>query len=329
MSFFSKLQPICIIGAALTGILIGQNALISANAARLIEVFLMSMLFVLFSCVNIREITKSFSNVKFSVSSLLINFVWTPIFAFLLGKLFLGGDTALQTGFLMLMVTPCTDWYLIFTGMGGGNVPLGASILPMNLILQVSLLPVYLWLFMGSSVSLAPSRLLYSVVLVLIIPMTAAYSMKWLLAKINRGSAFQSFMGKRGDDLQLMFLCLAIISMFASQGRLMLENYALFARLFVPLILFFTADFGLALFVGGRLKMPFADRVSLLFTTSARNSPISLAVAVAAFPHQTVTLLALIIGPLIELPILALAAGLIRKAGKFTYIREIRASRRV
>ncbi len=45
----------------------------------------------------------------------------------------------------MLMVTPCTDWYLLFTGIARGNVPLSASILPMNLILQLALLPLYLF----------------------------------------------------------------------------------------------------------------------------------------------------------------------------------------
>ena len=44
----------------------------------------------------------------------------------------------------MLMVTPCTDWYLVFTGVAKGNVPLSTSILPINLILQILLLPIFL-----------------------------------------------------------------------------------------------------------------------------------------------------------------------------------------
>ncbi len=47
----------------------------------------------------------------------------------------------------MLMVTPCTDWYLIFTEIAKGNVALSTAILPVNLILQVLLLPIYLFLF--------------------------------------------------------------------------------------------------------------------------------------------------------------------------------------
>jgi ACR3 family arsenite efflux pump ArsB len=42
----------------------------------------------------------------------------------------------------------------------------------------------------------------------------------------------------------------------------------------------------------------------------ARNSPLALAICAAAFPENSVALLILVIGPLIELPTLALAANL-------------------
>lgn len=40
----------------------------------------------------------------------------------------------------------------------------------------------------------------------------------------------------------------------------------------------------------------------MTFTSLARNSPLSLAIAIAAFPDQPLISLALVIGPLIELP---------------------------
>jgi ACR3 family arsenite efflux pump ArsB len=305
-----------IIVAALIGILVGQIGFIAQYSVGFIEVFLMALLFVVFSCVDIRDITKSFTNFKFSITALIINFVWTPVLAMLLGKLFLSQSADLQVGFLMLLVTPCTDWYLIFTGLARGNVPLGASILPMNLILQILLLPLYLWLFMGNVVTFVPTQMLTSIVLVLVVPLVTANLVKWVFRKAKHPDALSSFMEKAGDNLQLVFLCLAVIAMFASQGKLLFENVTLFAWLFVPLVIFFAVNFVLSLFVGSRLKMPFPDRVSLLFTTAARNSPVSLAIATIAFPAQPLISLALVIGPLIELPILALEASLARKIGK-------------
>ena len=53
------------------------------------------------------------------------------------------------------------------------------------------------------------------------------------------------------------------------------------------------------------LKFSYQDKVRLSMTTLARNSPISLAIAVTAFPDQPIIALAL---PLIELPILVLVS---------------------
>src|SRR5699024_3533650 len=59
------------------------------------------------------------------------------------------------------------------------------------------------------------------------------------------------------------------------------------------------------------LKIPYEDSVSLNLTALARNSPISLAIAVTAFPDQPLIALTLVIGPLIELPILAIVSQLL------------------
>ncbi|MDR1542286.1 MAG: bile acid:sodium symporter [Clostridiales bacterium] len=312
----SKFQPLFILLAASVGVLLGLNSLIAANSAQWIEVFLMIMLFFVFMSVDMREIKRSFSNVKFSAAALIINFIWTPVFAYLLGRLFLAGSTDLQIGFLMLMVTPCTDWYLIFTGLAKGNVPLGSSILPLNLILQVLLLPLYLLIFTGNTVSFAPLQMIHSIVLVLVVPLLVANAVKFTVSKVKSAdfrANFESTLDKHGDNIQLFLLCLAIIAMFASQGESLLENPMLFVRLFPPLIVFFAIAFILALVVGKRLGLPFKDRISLLFTTSARNSPISLTIAVLAFPERSLILLALVIGPLIELPVLAIDASILKK----------------
>ena len=53
------------------------------------------------------------------------------------------------------------------------------------------------------------------------------------------------------------------------------------------------------------MHLSYKDTVSLSLTTLARNSPVALAIAVTAFPDEPLIALALVIGPLIELPVLA------------------------
>jgi ACR3 family arsenite efflux pump ArsB len=261
----------------------------------------------------VRESGRRFrENFAFSIPAFAINFLWTPLFAFVLAKLFMSGAVSLQIGFVMLLVTPCTDWYLIFTGLANGNVKLGASILPANLILQIILLPAYLFLFMGRSVSIDFTTIMQSIVIVLVIPFLSAAAVKWLIKKTNRSQWFDRIL-KKNDDIQFVLLCLAIVSMFASQGSILLANTVVFAKLIIPLFLFFAVNFFLSFGIGTKLKLPFYAIVPLIFTTLARNSPVSLAIAVFTFPAEPVISLVLVMGPLIELPILALVATILKR----------------
>ena len=211
----------------------------------------------------------------------------------------------------MLMVTPCTDWYLIFTGIAKGNVALGSSILPLNLVLQLVLLPVYVFLIGGNSVDMNTIDLVKGVVSTLIIPLVCAILIrKIILNKISQED-FDEKVATKACDYQGYFLNAAIVSMFASQGKILLENIQVLLILLIPVLLFFIINFCVGRLVGKVMKLSYEDNVSLNLTTLARNSPIALAIAVATFPDKPLISLALIIGPLIELPVLFIIAKIL------------------
>lgn len=107
------------------------------------------------------------------------------------------------------------------------------------------------------------------------------------------------------SKLPIIFLSLAIVTMFASQGQLLLENLDLMWQITIPILLFFILNFLVGQKIGSMMKFQTSDKVSLSLTTLARNSPIALAIAMTAFPDQPLIALTLVIGPLLELPILA------------------------
>ena len=79
----------------------------------------------------------------------------------------------------------------------------------------------------------------------------------------------------------------------------------------IPVLLFFVINYIVGRLVGKFLKFSYEDSVSLNMTIIARNSPVSLAIAVTAFPDQPLIALALVIGPLIELPVLAIVSQIL------------------
>lgn len=308
MGLFEKLYTFIIFIAVIIGIYIGQVEPIRANAESFIVPLLVAMLYITFLQIPIEAIKQSFKNIKFTYTSVIINFIWTPILAWLLSLLFLSDNPALYIGFIMLMVTPCTDWYLIFTGMAKGNVALSTAILPLNLILQVILLPIYLLIFGGTTGVLEFSFLLESILIALFLPLVLAFLTKVVLRKKEQ---LRSKLISNLSVLPIILLSFAIVAMFASQGQLLLDNLELIWQITIPILLFFIINFVVGQKVGQLMKFPYKDRVSLSLTTLARNSPIALAIAITAFPNEPLIALTLVIGPLLELPILAIITQLL------------------
>lgn len=273
--------------------------IVADNATYLINIFLCLMLCGLFLEVPLNELKDSFKNVKFTSTSLIINFLWTPLFGYFVGSLFLRGNVDVLIGFFMLILTPCTDWYLVFTKMAKGDLTLSLSILPINLILQIILLPIYLVLFFSTANSMDYSQLAFSLVIVIVIPFVAAQITKLVLNNGLKQKAAE-LMG----SLQIWLLSLAVFCIFASQGVLLFENLNSIAVLFVPLILFFIVNTAIDLLVSEKINFTYSEYASLTMTTLARNSPLALAIAINSFPGHELISIALVIGPLIELPVL-------------------------
>ena len=299
MDLIEKLEPIIIFSAVVIGLIFSNIEIIAQNSEYLINIFLCLMLYGLFLEVPLNELKDSFKNVKFTSTSLIINFLWTPLFGYFLGSLFLKGNLDIVIGFFMLILTPCTDWYLVFTKMAKGDVKLSLSILPINLVLQIILLPIYLVIFFSSANTMDYSQLAYSLLIVIVIPFIAAQITKFILNNNLQEKATELF-----TNLQIWFLSLAVFYIFASQGELLFNNLNSVVSIFIPLIIFFGVNVIIDLLVSQKVNFTYQEYASLTMTTLARNSPLALAIAINSFPGHELISIALVIGPLIELPVL-------------------------
>jgi len=305
-----KYQSVLVAAAVLGGLALGQVSGVPPVADAPLLPFLMVMLFASFTGVPLSRLRAAFGNRRVLGSSLLVNFLWSPLLAVGLGAVFLRDQPALWVGLIMLLVTPCTDWYLIFTDIAGGDVPLATSLLPYNLVLQLLLLPVYLYVFAGALVELPVRLLAESVVLVLVVPLTLGGATRWGLIRWRSRRWFdRRFLPTLGPT-QIVALSLAIGAMFASQGGVIVENPRLLALMAVPVIAFYAINLGVGVAVGRALDFSYGELVCFNNTILSRNSPTALAIAVVAFPNEPLVPLALVIGPLLELPLLGAVAQL-------------------
>lgn len=307
MTWFERFQSLLILASVLLGLGLAQVEGSSAVASTLITPLLMGMLYAAFLPIRLQHFGRAFRNYRVTLTSLVINFLWTPLLAWGLGALFLTNAPDLRVGLLMLMVTPCTDWYLVFTGIAKGNVGLAVALLPLNFALQMLLLPVYLAVFAQSLVSLNLGVLGSKVATVLLVPLTLAMLSRFVIVR-QKGSVWLTLHLPKVAIAQLLCLNLAIAAIFAAQDTTLLQRPDLLRRLLLPIGLFFILNFVLAQQVGKGLKLTYPDVACLTCTTLARNSPVALAVAASAFSDRPLIALTLVIGPLLELPILAVVS---------------------
>ncbi|KQL56988.1 MULTISPECIES: arsenic resistance protein [Bacillaceae] len=314
MKVIEKMQSFIILTAVGLGLLVGQITIIEQYAHLFILPFLFVMLYGLFLTIPLDGLKNAFKNINFLSTNVILNFIWTPILAWGLGAIFLTEHPALWLGFILLLVTPCTDWYLIFTSIAKGNLSLSTSVLPINLILQVMFLPLYLLLFAGAMETVGVSSILESVVLVLLTPFFLANLTRYLFNK--KRDELEKKIVPFFSSSQIIFLSFAIVAMFASQGSYLINNLEVIMLMLLPLLTFYVINFIFAQLIGRWFNYSYEDTVSLNMTIIARNSPVALAIVLTAFPEQPLIALALIIGPLIELPVLAVLSQILLKLKK-------------
>lgn len=178
-------------------------------------------------------------------------------------------------------------------------------------------MPLYLYFLIGKVIPVDFSALIRSVLLFLIAPFVLGFLIqKYVIKKKGREYFFTNFKSFLGE-LKLWALVIIILSMFISQKSLTLAEINRVGLLIIFLILFFIVLFLLAVIIGKIFRLGYSDTVTMAFTTTARNSEAVIGVAVAAFPGHPLVYMAIILGPIVELPILLVIAKIIMQFRKF------------
>lgn len=140
----------------------------------MIWALLVVLLFATFSQLSLRTLPRALADRRFLLAALVGNFVIVPLVVWALVQ-FLPADDALLLGMLLVLLVPCTDWFITFTALGGGDAVRATAWTPIALVLQLALLPVYLWLFtdtdVGSTLRFAS---IWPAILVVAVPLLVA-----------------------------------------------------------------------------------------------------------------------------------------------------------
>lgn len=277
-----------------------------------IDTTLLIMIFLLFFELRLGAIFKAFGNLRFLGLAWSANFLIIPVIGFGIASLIFSGEPLLFAGLMIYFLAPCTDWFLGFTRMANGDTELGAALIPINIITQLLLFPLWLWLFTKSAglvdFAAMPSMLMQWFILPLLVAQSLRFALERFLPQEWHDPVFS-----RITSCVTLVLAALILQIFATHIGAIAENLNVFVFVAAAVCVFFfvTLMVGRVLAKLGRLN--YAQQVLLAMTMAARNAPLMLALAAVAIPDQPLVLAVIVSGMLIEIPLLTALKQLLLK----------------
>lgn len=240
---------------------------------------LAALVYTTFLQVPLADLRGALANRRFLSALLAANFIAVPLLVWALFQM-VPPNPAVQLGVLLVLLTPCIDYVVVFTHLGRGNSHLILAATPTLLIVQILLLPLYLWLFLGTGTAelLRVGPFLEAFLSFIAAPLVLAWLTELWAKRHTTGARFTNAM--TWGPVPLMALTLFLV-IGAQTPRIQDALGDVFGV--VPIYLAYVIA---APIVGWALARLFvlgapAGR-SLVFSVSTRNSLIVLPLALAA-----------------------------------------------
>ncbi|MBO8127295.1 MAG: arsenic resistance protein [Firmicutes bacterium] len=300
----AKLPYLILVSIAL-GLINGYFNQVSFLKA-LVTPALFIMIYPMMINLKIEEVFKEIAAPKPLLWSLVVNFLFSPILAFGLAKIFFPDQPMLAVGLLLISLVPTSGMTASWTGLAKGNMKAALVIISANLLLAIVFIPVYLKLFLGKVVVIETIQILRSLLMVVLIPLVLGdLTRRWLVKR----------KGERGfKEIKPLFsgisstgVLLIVFVAMSLKSRAILSQPQLVVTTAIPLLLYYLIMAAVSNFIGSRfLSKP--DATALVYGTTMRNLTISLGLALNVFqdvPGGGLTVFILAIAYAVQVPLAA------------------------
>ncbi len=236
------------------------------------------LMYAMFLQIPFLDLRQSLGNRRFISALLVANFILVPLLVWAITR-GLVAHPAILIGALLVLLTPCIDYVVVFTHIGKGDSRQTLAATPVLLLVQLLLLPVYLGLMLGDGdeVAIAITPFVEAFALLIVLPL--------LLAVLTSASARRSRVAAAWNDawawLPVPAMALVLVVVIGSQIAAVLHDLARLLPV-IPVYIGFMLLAPLIGFATARLmRLPVPEVRSVTFSASTRNSLVVLPLALA------------------------------------------------
>lgn len=257
-----------------------------------------ALLYTTFTQVPLVHLREAFSDSRFMLVAVVGNFVILPLAVW--GLMSAGPNLpAVKLGILLVLLVPCTDWFITFTHLGGGDTKRAIAFSPVSLLLQLLLLPFYIWLFLGSEIttSVMQRELILAFFGLIVLPLLAAlFTEKWVENREAREAILNTF-----GWLPVPLLALVVFSISAAQVNTVIDSLGILPSLFAIFIAFLLIAGFLSAILSKIFSLPTSQGRVLAFSLGSRNSFVVLPLALSLPSPFELTVVVVVFQSLVEL----------------------------
>ncbi|EMF52985.1 arsenic resistance protein [Streptomyces sp. SID5476] len=237
-----------------------------------------TLLFVTFLQVPAAELVRSLRDGRFLAAALAVNFVIVPLIVAAMFT-FLPEDQAVRVGVLLVLLCPCVDYVIVFSGLAGGSSRRLLAATPLLLVAQMLLLPLFLYLFMGSELAevVEAGPFLEAFAFLILIPLALAWALQAWAARRPAGQRVSDAATTTMVPLMAATLLTVVASQIPKLGD-SLTDVAVVVPFYV-LFLLVMAFAGKA--IARLFRLDTGAGRAIVFTGATRNSLVVLPLALA------------------------------------------------
>lgn len=220
-------------------------------------------------------------------------------------------------GAILLGAAPCTAMVFVWSYLTDGDPNYTLVQVSVNdLIILVAFIPIVGLLLGITNITIPYDTLVASIVVFVVIPLTAGYLTHKILVKRKGEAWFTKVFLPRFKPVSIIALLLILILLFAFQGNIIVENPLIILLVAIPLVIQTYFIFFVAWFGGRKLKLPHAICSPAAMIGASNFFELAVAVAIALFGLQSPAAMVTVVGVLVEVPVML---SLVRLANKWKY----------